>query len=95
MRPGTPNEHHKWLFPVSVQTQGSLCPFGRAYGPKGVWGLKRVSQGVGGLGYEGFGLGYEGFRLRYEASGLGYGGLGLGYEGSGLGYEGLGGRAQD
>ena len=26
--------------PVSVLTQGSLCPFGRAYGPKGVWGWK-------------------------------------------------------
>ena len=27
-------------FPVSVGTQGSLLAFGRAYGPKGVWGLK-------------------------------------------------------
>ena len=30
-------------------TQGSLLAFGRAEGPKGVWGWKRVSQGVGGL----------------------------------------------
>ena len=39
----------KLFFPVSVRTQGSLCPFGRAEGPKGVWGWKLVSEGVGGL----------------------------------------------
>ena len=37
------------IFPVSVRTQGSLLAFGRAEGPKGVWGWKRVPQGVGGL----------------------------------------------
>ena len=37
------------FFPVSVRTQGSLLAFGRAEGPKGVWGWDWVSEGVGGL----------------------------------------------
>ena len=37
------------VFPVSVLAQGSLLAFGRAEGPKGVWGWKWVSEGVGGL----------------------------------------------
>ena len=37
------------FFPVSVRTQGSLLAFGRAYGPKGVWGWKWDHTGVSGL----------------------------------------------
>ena len=35
--------------PVSVQTQGSLLAFGRAYGPSGSGGGSETPRGVGGL----------------------------------------------